>query len=330
MVDSNEALARLRDSENQKGDGHTDRLAALIVADVLDRNVRELVDPARAANAIGDGIRAITASDAAQAVIVGEIDRISKTLAAHKAPIGPSVPNALKTGLRELAQLRVEPSKEVLLKLLDREPLRVLLRAQVIDTLVAFGRKAASPVSDSAIARGLGGIGKSMFGNLASKPSALGSIANAVSGEVERQVEKRATDFSETAVAGILEGISTQLSDPSRAAEQAAMRLALVDAFLELSGTDLEALTKSNVAERVAVVRMMLTAWVAEATFASDIETIAKALIAKDADRTLREWLADVALADVVETHARAIVKERIDAIVATDAFANWLTTLLA
>ena len=330
MVDSNEALARLRDSENQKRDGHTDRLAALIVAGVLDRNVRELVDPARVAKAIGDGIRAITASDAAQAVIVREIDRVSAGLAAHKAPIGPSVPNALKTGLRELAQLRVEPSKEVLLKLLDREPLRVLLRAQVIDTLVAFGRKAASPVSDSALARGLGGIGKSMFGNLASKPSALGSIANAVSGEVERQVEKRATDFSETAVAGILEGISTQLSDPSRAAEQAAMRLALVDAFLELSGTDLAALTKSNVAERVAVVRATLTAWAAEATFASDIETIAQALIAKDADRTLRELLADVALADVVETHARAIVKDRIDAIVATDAFAKWLTALLA
>src|SRR4051812_28894158 len=112
MVDSNEALARLRDAG--KTGGHTERLAALIVADVLGRKVRELVDPARVAQALGDGIRAITASDSAQAVIAREIDRASKELATQKTPVGPNVPSALKTGLRELAQLRVEPSKEVL------------------------------------------------------------------------------------------------------------------------------------------------------------------------------------------------------------------------
>jgi hypothetical protein len=327
MVDSNEALARLRDP---KDDGLAARLASLIVDDVLGRTLKEIVIPKEAAIALGDGIRAITASDAAEKRITSELERATRELAAEKSQIGAKVPAPLKEGLRELAQMKSEPHKEAILKLLDREPLRALLRAQVIDTLVAFGRKAASPVADSPIARGLGGLGKSMLGQIASRPSALGSLASAVSSEVERQVEKRATDFAETACDGIFEGVATRVSDPAQAKEQAAMRLALLDGLFELTGSDVADLTRANIGERVAVVRKAFAAWVATPTFESDVEAFVAKMIAKDGDRTLRSLLDDVALADTVATHARTVVRRRIDAIVATDAFASWLGALFA
>src|SRR5262245_33462044 len=187
MVDSNEALARLRDPRE---DGPAARLAALIVDDVLGRKLGELVDTRHAAEALGDALRAFTLSDAASARVTAELERATRELAAEEGPIGKHVPAPLQDGLRALAQMKSEPHKEAILKLLDREPLRALLRAQVIDTLVAFGRKAASPVADNPLARGLGGLGKSMLGQIASRPSPLGSLASAVSNEVERQVEK--------------------------------------------------------------------------------------------------------------------------------------------
>jgi hypothetical protein len=326
MIDSNEALARLRDA---RPDGPAARLAALLVDDVLGRTLRELVDPALVVGALCDGIRAITASDEAAAHVTRELERATRELAAQPGPVGAHIPQALKDGMRELAQLGAEPHREAVLTLLDRDPLRALLRAQVIDTLVAFGKKATSPVADSAIARGLGGLSKRAFGQIASRPSPLGSLANAVSGEVERQMEKRATDFADTAVDGILAGIAAQVSDPARAAEQAAVRLALLDGFLELTGSELADLTRSNVGERVAVVRKAFAAWAADPAFPEHVEAVIAKILARDGDRTVRDLLADVALADSVAEHARIAVRRRIDAIVATDAFAAWLRDLL-
>ena len=214
------------------------------------------------------------------------------------------------------------------MKLLDREPLKKLLRAQVIDTLVAFGRRAASPVADNPIARGLGGLGKLAMGQ-GSKPSAFGAIASAVSGEVERQVEKRATDFADTAVEGILGGIADQVSDPARAKEQAAMREALLDGFLELTGAEAAQLVRGPIAERVAVTRKTLAAWAAEATFVADVEALVTGLLAEEAARPLGDVLADLGLRDVAVTRGREAVQARLASLVSGAPFAEWLRALV-
>jgi hypothetical protein len=327
MPDAHDLLARLRDPA---AGAAADRLAALLVEDALGRTLVEIAPPAAVAEALRDGLRALTASDAAEARIVRDAEEAMRELGAHKGPVDDLVPPALAEGLRELVQLRAEPKRDAVLKLLDRDPLRAILRAQVVDTLIAFGRKAASPVADNAIARGIGGLGKLALGQLASRPSPLGSLANAVSGEVERQVEKRATDFADTAVAGILEGLADQVSNPARAAEQAAVRLALLDGFLELSGADLAELTQVNVGARVKVVRKAAAAWVADPAFLTDATALLTKLAAKDAGRTLREILDDLGLTDTVRTHARATAKRWIEAVVATDAFAAWVASLFA
>jgi hypothetical protein len=325
MADANAVLAKLRDLSPE---GAAARLAGLIVEDALGRTLGEVLDVKFAAGAAREVLRAFAASDAAAARVTDWIEEWERTLAAEKRPIGALVPASLKTGAHDFAALPVTPPADVIEKLLDREPLKKLLRAQVVDTLIAFGRKAASPVADSPIARGLGGLSKFALGP-SSKPSALGAIANAVSGEVERQVEKRASDFADTAVKGILDGISAQLSDPARAKDQAAMRLALLDGFLELTGAEVVQLGHGPVAARVAVGRKALAAWVEDASFEADAEALVNAVAGKDLARTLGEILADLGVKEVVTAKAKEAVARRIAVLVGGDAFAAWLDDLL-
>ena len=326
MVDANAVLERLRDPS---AEGAAGRLARLLVNDALGRTLSDVFDVHFFAGALREGIRAFASSDVAAARVAAIVEDAEKTLAAEKRTIGALLPASIKTGAHDFAALALTPPGDVIEKLLDREPVKKLLRAQVIDTLVAFGRKAASPVADNSIARGLGGLSKLAFGQ-GSKPSAFGAIANAVSGEVERQVEKRATDFADIAVAGILDGISAQLSDPARAKEQAALRLALLDGFLELTGAEVATLGRGPVAARVAVARKTLAAWAAEASFEADVKALVTVLLAKEAGRTLGEALGDVGLKDVVSETSREMVRRRIAAFVAGERFAEWLQELMA
>jgi hypothetical protein len=326
MASADEVLGKLRDASPE---GAAGRLAERIVDDVLGKTLRDLVDVSFAAAAARDALRAFTASDAAAARVADVLTEAEKTLAADKRAVGTVVPAALRAGARDLASVAVTPPRDVVEKLLDREPLKKLLRAQVIDTLIAFGRKAASPVADNPIARGIGGLGKLALGQ-ATKPGAFGAIANAVSGEVERQVEKRATDFADTAVAGIVSGMAAQIADPARAKEQAAMRLAMLDGFLELTGPEVAALVRGPVAERVAAVRKALGAWSADAKFEAEVESLVNTVLAKDGDRTLGEVLADLGLRDVARANGRVLVQRRIAGFVAGEAFAEWLRGLLA
>ncbi len=239
MPSASELLTRLRDPSD---DGPSARLAALVVDDVLATPVARLVEPGLVVAAVRDSLRAWTSSDAAAASVVQRLEVARAWLSGHDGAVGDRVPTALRDGARTFVQLPMPARREAVLRLLDRPGVKQVIRAQLAQTLADFGRRAASPVSDNALARGLGGLGK-LAGQIA-RPSPLGAIASAVSGEVERQVEKRASEFADTAVAGVLAGIAEQASDPARATQQAALRLELLDGLLALTGSDVAELAR--------------------------------------------------------------------------------------
>ena len=72
-----------------------------------------------------------------------------------------------------------------------------------------------------------------------SRSGSLGSLVGAVSDEVERQLEKRATEFVDSALAGVFGQIADAVSDPKRASEAAELRIAFFDGALELTGPQL-------------------------------------------------------------------------------------------
>jgi hypothetical protein len=326
-MNADDVLARLRST----GPGSfAERLAQLAVRDALARPVRELVDPKVVAQAARDLIVAVTSSDAAATEVTRRATQLTSELAKETRAVGEIAPKALRDGARALAEVPATPSHDVVMRLLDRDPLKRVLRAQIVDTLVAFGRRAASPVADNAIARGIGGFSKLVAkGATASGTGALGRMASAVSSEMEKQVEKRATDFADTALAGVLEGIAEQVSDPSRAKEQAAIRAALVDGLFDLTGADLAALARGHEAARVAAARTALAAWVASPTFASDVEAAVAKLIEPDLARPLRDVVGDFAMLEPVERHAVAVAGDAISRLFAGEAFAAWMRDLL-
>jgi hypothetical protein len=353
MADSAAILARLRSTAP---DGPLARLARLLVDDALARPVADLVDAKAVAAAARAVLAAATASDATEKFVtaraeqvLADVDSVKSAVSASdatekfvtaraeqvladvdsvKSAVSTLVPTALRDGARALAALPMTPKHDAVMRILDRDPLKQLLRGQIVDTLVQFGRRAASPVADNPIAKGLGGLGK-LAGGLASA-SPLGRVASAVSGEVERQVEKRASDFADTAVAGVLEGIATQASDPARAKEQAALRVAILDGLLELAGSDYAELGRGHVPAQVAVVRKQLAAWSADAAFLADVERAVAQAVSLEAGRTLGELLTDLAVRDVVAEHAQAIVERELRRFVGGDAFAGWLTDLVS
>jgi hypothetical protein len=325
MADLSLIFARLRTCG-----GPAATLALAIVEDVLERPLGELLDAQALAAAVHQAISALTASDVATRRIIERVEAATSALAAESRPLGKVVPAPLADGVRALAALPATPSHDALLKLLDRPPVRRLLRAQVIETLAAFGRKAASPVADSSLARGLGGISKRALGQIASGPSGtLSRMANAVSNEVERQVEKRAADFADTAVAGILAGIVDQAADASRTEEQAAVRIAIVDGLLEMTGAELSGLVPGHAPSQVGVVRSALAAWIDHPDFAPSLETAIRAVIAEDARRPLGDVLADFALRESVTTQATGAVESVVAHVFAGKAFERWFTDLL-
>lgn len=325
MADSSQILTRLR-----APGGITARLASAVVRDVLERPLGELVDPSLLAGALREVLVALTTSDSATQRIIDRVQRANAALAAQSRPVGTIVPRALAEGARALARLPTTPSRDAVLKLLDRPAIKRMLRAQVIETLAAFGRRAASPVADNSLARGLGGISKRALGQIASGPGALSRVANAVSTEVERQVEKRASEFADTAVAGILAGIATQATDTARREEQAAIRIAIIDGLLEMTGADLAGLAPGHAPSQVDAVRSALAAWSCDPDLVRSLDGAIQAIMTEDVRRPVGELLADFALRDVVASRATEWVERRIAHVVAGAAFERWLCELFA
>jgi hypothetical protein len=323
MPSASELLARLRDPSDQ---GAAARLADLVVDDVLATPVGRLVDPSLVVTALRESLRAWSASAEAATQVLQRLETARAVVASHGQPLGERVPSALREGLRSLVQLPLPARRDMVLRLLDRPGIKQVIRAQLVQTLADFGRRVASPVSDNALARGLGGLGK-LAGRVA-RPSPLGAIASAVSGEVERQVEKRATEFADTAVAEVLAGIADQASDPTRAAQQAALRLELVDGLLALTGTDVGELAGASLPGQVSAVRNAVAVWVASSDFDRDVETPLSWVLAQEGERPLGALLEDLALRDPVRLHACLAVRAAVTRLVAGDAFVAWLEAL--
>lgn len=279
------------------------RLAELVVEETLARPAGELVDPALAAVVL----RAFVASDGAEARVAAWLRDRAALLAVETRTLEALLPAPLARAARELLELPLTPRRELVMKVADRPPVRKLLRAQVLATLVDFARKAASPITDNPIARGVGGLLRKPGGG-----SRFGSLGSAISGEVERQTEKRAAEFADTAVFGVLSGLADDLSDASRARDQADVRGAVLEGVLALTPAETMEPLRDNLTAATGIIRRALTAWSASATFEAELATVAAFVLGKGATRPLGEVLAELGVRDVVTAQATSWLAARL------------------
>ncbi len=167
-----------------------------------------------------------------------------------QATLRQAIPPALIELTRELVRRPYVPERGLMLGLISVPPLRTLTRELMVGTLLDYGRKlraattepAAGSKSGAAPSRGglLGRLATEAVrkGGAAAQAIAPG-VTSLVTDELERQMQRRATEFADGAVDELLQRAAATLTDPQRAAEQTAVKLAMLDYLLTLRGPEL-------------------------------------------------------------------------------------------
>jgi len=304
-------------------------LARLIVVDAMARPLGEVVDAELWPRMLKDTLDAWAASDVAEERMVAAVHDGIEALDGLDGTLSDRMPDAVSEGLRELAAHPYSPSRELVLRLLDQPPVRKLLREILLDAVTGFAKKAraageTSPVGG--LASGLGRFAKRRAGTLG---ALAGDVVGAVGSEVERQVEKRAGEFVDAGMTGAIADIADQIADPERAEDQAALRTALLNAALALTGPELAAeLRGSDPAALGRLVRNAAQGWVGGDGFEGQVRGWLQDLTEAEGERTLGESLDGVSLRDTISDAATELLLAHAARLISTDAFADWLQRL--
>lgn len=321
-MDANSLLAKL------KNDAALEQLAELSLDAQLDQTMGALLPEAEVAKALRAAIEGWVRSPQALPGLTKVVEDAVAQLQADGRALKDVLPAELKELTRNVLKRPWSPDRKLVLTVIDRPPVRELVRALLMDTVVEFGRRASAPVAG--VASALGGFAKLAMGTAKEKSGTFGALVGAVGGEVERQVEKRASDFVDYSLSKVIGQIADSISDPKKAKEAAELRAALYEGVLELTQTQLSReLMNLDVPGGAEVVRDGLERWVsspgADAVFAG----LANDLNRQYGARTLRAVLEEAGQLQTFRTFGKSALKKRMGEIVATDTFAAWLDALM-
>ncbi len=312
-----------------------DRLATLALEHDLGTPLGELIDSRFLSDVVRTGLRAWLGSDAAEAWLLVRITELHAWLRSRGGTtLGELVPTELQEACTELAGRRYTPSREVTLFLLDREPVRALLRNLLADELLAFGRKLRAPVVENPLARGLGGLGKMARERAKASRGAFAAMATevvgAVSDELERQLDRKASDFADAALSRVMHRLADLLCDPASAGDQARLRQALVDGIFELEAAEIaEELERSEPRVVSEIVRRSLSSWVDRDDAADELAEVIDAIFAPDAAHPLRDVLERLGLLESFMELGHDTMLRRMRELVESPAFTAWLEILV-
>lgn len=311
----------------------TGALAAAIVAGLREEKLRDVLDPAELSEALVRWAASLSAEGPLEARIERAMDEALVTLAKERRPLGKVLPEAARRSALEAADRSFTIDRDVLRKVLDRPPVRRLLRELFFDALVAFGEKVRAPVADNPLARSFGGLGKFAAEKVKERTGSLGQLASgvagAVRGEVERQWDKRSVEVADAALHGILGRLVEALGDPGRAREQAALRQAIVEGVLEVTGEELAAEVRRYGPDAAAKrARVALAAWAASKEARGQAKQAIEALLGRDVDRPVGTLLDEWGLSERFDDELTRSLQPRLAALFQADAFEAFLAEL--
>ncbi|OJH40845.1 hypothetical protein [Cystobacter ferrugineus] len=325
-MNAQQLLTRLQDTSPN---GPLDRLAALVVEHELSQPLTTLLPPALLARAIAKALEGAVASPTAEPELASALQHLQEQLSQDKRTVRDTLPPELAKAAVELASRRYSPDRTLVLALLDRPPVRTLVGALLLNVLIEFSRKVSAPVTENRIAKGFSGLAR-LAAEQARNSGALGGIAGALSDEIERQVEKRARDFVDSALSGIFQQVADALSNPTRHAEHAELRVALLDGVLGLHLSRLgRELGQVDVPGGTAVARKGISQWLASGRALPELEAFITRAMERDGQRPVREVLGAFGLLDTFQTMGRESARGRLGAIVGAAPFAQWLEEVM-
>ncbi|MDP2310129.1 MAG: hypothetical protein Q8P18_29195 [Pseudomonadota bacterium] len=287
--------------------GGADRLADLLLDDLLDRPLSELVDARWMADRLVISLRSAAADPRVESWFRERVQDVRARVQAGP----PQVPLAIRVPLSELLARPYAPNRALVGKLLDHPTAQLLLKSLFQDLLIAFARR-LKPITPK------GSLPS--FGRL----SRLGEgVLGAMGHEIEQQIEQKAREFMDQAVHKLVDKMADHLCDPAHIREYGAWRTHGLDVLL---GTDMRVLAgevekldpESLIATGAALVRGIA----GRAELAGEIEAVLDAAMESAGTKSAREMLGGV------EEHGlelvRDLLRQRARAVIETDAFARW------
>lgn len=283
-------------------------LAQRWLDDVLARPVGALFLPAEAARALLEVLTGLAASDGAERFAVERAEALCARYAQEPRPLGEVLPEPWGETALLFARRPHPVHRQLALRVLDREPVRELIRALLLDALVDFGKRLAAPVSASRVGKGLGALG--------SLAGAVGAgVLGAVGGELEKGVERKAAEFADAGLSRILQRIVEKASDPRQAREQAELRAALVEGVLEVPVRELvDEVRRSDPKALAAEARRALRAYVGRSDAGAELEHALQQVLAPVEQEALGEFLERLGLRAPVVHALRPLLVARIQA----------------
>lgn len=302
-----DVLARLRA-------GGADRLADLLLEDLLDRPLAELIDPRWLAERLVASVRSAADDPRVERWFR---DRVNDLRA--RVPAGyPQVPAPIRGPLRDLLLRPYVPDRALVGRLLDHDTARLLLKNLFQDLLVAFARRIKPPV-----------VPKAPLGALGGRLGKLGEgVLGAVGHELEQQVEQRAREFTDQAAQKLVDKMADHLCNTSLVAEYGAWRAHGLDVLLSTDARSLAGeIEKLDPESLVATGAALVRGIAGREELVGEVESVLRAAMEGAGGRSARELLGGV------EEHgidlARDLLRQRARAVIETPAFERWFEEII-
>ena len=306
-----------------------DSLAALTLDALLDATLMSLVPEDYAVRALRLGLEGWLASPQAVPALTRIVETTFNELQKKTGKLRDVMPEEVKATVQQLLERPYSPDKRLVLTIIDRPPMRELIRALLLQTVLDFGKKATAPMAG--MAKSLGGLARFAVDTAKSRSGTLGSMVGAVSGEVERQLEKRAVEFVDASLSNVFAELADSISNPSRAHEAAELRVAFFEGVLELALPQLaRELMNLDVPGAANVLRDGIDAWLASPDSDATLKNLAAQLTKREGGRTLREVLEQAGQLQTYRTLGKEALAARMKQVVTAPAFAAWLEELMS
>jgi len=310
-------LQKLQDDSDG---GPGDRLAVLMLEQLFASRVDALIAPAALSHgarvALGGWLDSPEAMKTLEASLEALVAELKST-----APLKDQLSRDVRETLLELAARPYSPDRRVLLKVIDRPPMRELIRVLVLDTVTAFGAR-MTPAPAASVTKGLGGLARFAAETVKQRGGALGGIVGAVEG----QLEKRSVEFADQAISSVLNEIADFVCDPKHAAEAAQVRVEALKGALEVTPQQLSReLINLDVTGGAEVLRAGLKRWLASADSAKTFDRIAAGVELK---KTVGEVLDGIGQRPAALQLGRALLRGRLKVLFASPEYAAWFQSL--
>lgn len=314
--------------ERLKTDAALEGLAGLAVEALLETQVGQWLPPEVSARHARRLLEAWVAAPQATEVLSRVVEATVAQLSAERRALKDTLAPQACAVLREVIARPFSPDRTLVLTIIDRGPIRQLVREILLEAVLDFARKASAPMAG--MAKGLGALARFAGETVRSRSGGLGSLVGAVGGEVERQLEKRAVEFVDATLAGVFGQLADAFTDPRRAAEAAELRVALFDGVLELTSAQLSReLVNADIPGGAEVLRAGLARWLAAPQAEAQLGALAARATGVLTKQTTGELLAELGLREVVRAAAQEYAVAGLRQLVGTPAFERWLTTLV-